>query len=614
MDALVYYFNNPHCITQHTIRMSAISNVASIRHWLNIENVDAIIIPSTDPHNSEYTPDHWKAREWATGFTGSAGTAVITKNSAALWTDSRYFIQAAQQLEDTPYTLMKEGVEGTPTIIEWLESELEKGDTVAFVGEMVSIAQFEEWTTTTKLNLQAMEDPFDYLWRERPATECQPMRIHYEHLAGESVASKLERIRQAIGQEEGNYLLMNDLSEIAWTLNLRGADVEYNPVFLSYLLVYSKSAILFVDKRKLTPEVNEYLKETGVKVRDYNGLKTFIADHNDRGQYYMLPQSISYDIVHYAERLGVDYDIIECPVESIRMIKNPAEQEGFRRAMQNDGVAMVKFLRWLEENVPSGKITELDAEAKLNALRQEHPEFRGFSFAPIVGYAANGAIVHREASPEDNSTLLPKGLLLCDSGAHYRSGTTDITRTIAIGETTAEERKAYTLVLKGHIALSKCCFPEGTTGIQLDLAARYAMWQYGYDFGHGTGHGVGSRLCVHEGPHQIRKNVRPCSLVSFKAGMTVTNEPGIYVEGKFGVRIENLLLAVEKETTPFGKFLAFEALTLCPIDVRPIDLSMLSAEEKAWLNDYHELVRTKLLPLLTDTADQKWLEKATARI
>ena len=614
MDALVYYFNNPHCITQHTIRMSAISNVASIRHWLNIENVDAIIIPSTDPHNSEYTPDHWKAREWATGFTGSAGTAVITKNSAALWTDSRYFIQAAQQLEDTPYTLMKEGVEGTPTIIEWLESELEKGDTVAFVGEMVSIAQFEEWTTTTKLNLQAMEAPFDYLWRERPATECQPMRIHYEHLAGESVASKLERIRQAIGQEEGNYLLMNDLSEIAWTLNLRGADVEYNPVFLSYLLVYSKSAILFVDKRKLTPEVNEYLKETGVKVRDYNGLKTFIADHNDRGQYYMLPQSISYDIVHYAERLGVDYDIIECPVESIRMIKNPAEQEGFRRAMQNDGVAMVKFLRWLEENVPSGKITELDAEAKLNALRQEHPEFRGFSFAPIVGYAANGAIVHREASPEDNSTLLPKGLLLCDSGAHYRSGTTDITRTIALGETTAEERKAYTLVLKGHIALSKCCFPEGTTGIQLDLAARYAMWQYGYDFGHGTGHGVGSRLCVHEGPHQIRKNVRPCSLVSFKAGMTVTNEPGIYVEGKFGVRIENLLLAVEKETTPFGKFLAFEALTLCPIDVRPIDLSMLSAEEKAWLNDYHELVRTKLLPLLTDTADQKWLEKATARI
>ncbi|MBR4296869.1 MAG: aminopeptidase P family protein [Bacteroidaceae bacterium] len=594
--------------------MSVASNVASIRHWLNIENVSAIIIPSTDPHNSEYTPDHWKAREWATGFTGSAGTAVITKNSAALWTDSRYFIQATQQLEDTPYVLMKDGMEGTPTIIEWLESELEKGDTVAFVGEMVSIAQFEEWTTTSKLNLQAVEDPFDYLWRERPATECQPMRIHYEYLAGESVASKLERIRQAIGQEEGNYLLMNDLSEIAWTLNLRGADVEYNPVFLSYLLVYSKSAILFVDKRKLTPEVNEYLKETGVKVRDYNGLKTFIADHNDRGQYYMLPQTISYDIVHYAERLGVDYDIIECPVETIRMTKNPAEQEGFRRAMENDGVAMVKFLRWLDENVPSGNVTELDAEAKLNALRQEHPEFRGFSFAPIVGYAANGAIVHREASPEDNSTLLPKGLLLCDSGAHYRSGTTDITRTIALGAVTEEERKAYTLVLKGHIALSKCCFPEGTTGIQLDLAARYAMWQHGYDFGHGTGHGVGSRLCVHEGPHQIRKNVRPCSLVPFKAGMTITNEPGIYAEGKFGVRIENLLLTIEKETTPFGKFLAFETLTLCPIDVRPIDFSMLSTEEKAWLNDYHELVRTKLMPLLTDAADQKWLEKATARI
>ena len=594
--------------------MSVSSNVASIRHWLNIENVEAIIIPSTDPHNSEYTPEHWKAREWVTGFNGSAGTAVITKNSAALWTDSRYFIQAAHQLADTPFTLMKEGVEGTPTILEWLESELHAGDTVAFVGEMVSIAQFEEWTATEKLNLQSVEDPFDYLWNDRPATECQPMRIHFEHLAGESVASKLSRIREACGMTEGTYLLMNDLSEIAWTLNLRGADVAYNPVFLSYLLIYAKGAILFVDKRKLTPEVSEYLKETGVKVRDYNGLRTFIADHNDRDQYYMLPQTISYDVVHYAERLGVDYDIIECPVEAIRMIKNPAEQEGFRRAMVNDGVAMVKFLRWLEENVPSGKITELDAEVKLNALRQEHPEFRGFSFAPIMGYAANGAIVHREASPEDNSTLLPKGLLLCDSGAHYRSGTTDITRTIALGEVTAEERKAYTLVLKGHIALAKCCFPEGTTGIQLDLAARYAMWQHSYDFGHGTGHGVGSRLCVHEGPHQIRKNVRPSTLIPFKAGMTITNEPGIYVEDKFGIRIENLLLTIEKEQNAFGKFLAFETLTLCPIDVRPIDFALLTAEEKAWLNNYHDSVRTTLMPLLNDAADQKWLEKATEKI
>ena len=594
--------------------MSVSSNVASIRHWLNIENVEAIIIPSTDPHNSEYTPEHWKAREWVTGFNGSAGTAVITKNSAALWTDSRYFIQAAHQLADTPFTLMKEGVEGTPTILEWLESELHAGDTVAFVGEMVSIAQFEEWTATEKLNLQSVEDPFDYLWNDRPATECQPMRIHFEHLAGESVASKLSRIREACGMTEGTYLLMNDLSEIAWTLNLRGADVAYNPVFLSYLLIYAKGAILFVDKRKLTPEVSEYLKETGVKVRDYNGLRTFIADHNDRDQYYMLPQTISYDVVHYAERLGVDYDIIECPVEAIRMIKNPAEQEGFRRAMVNDGVAMVKFLRWLEENVPSGKITELDAEVKLNALRQEHPEFRGFSFAPIMGYAANGAIVHREASPEDNSTLLPKGLLLCDSGAHYRSGTTDITRTIALGEVTAEERKAYTLVLKGHIALAKCCFPEGTTGIQLDLAARYAMWQHSYDFGHGTGHGVGSRLCVHEGPHKIRKNVRPSTLIPFKAGMTITNEPGIYVEDKFGIRIENLLLTIEKEQNAFGKFLAFETLTLCPIDVRPIDFALLTAEEKAWLNNYHDSVRTTLMPLLNDAADQKWLEKATEKI
>lgn len=594
--------------------MSVASHVAEIRRWLNIENVDAIIIPSTDPHNSEYTPNRWKIREWATGFNGSAGTAVITKNEAALWTDSRYFIQAAKQLEDTPFQLMKDGVEGVPTIIEWLEQKLERNDTVTFVGDMVSISQFEEWAATEKLNLKALEDPFDYLWKERPEAECMPMRIHFEHLAGESVASKLARIRETIGQTEDTYLIMNDLSEIAWTLNLRGNDVMFNPVFLAYLLVYASGAILFVDKRKLTPEVSEYLKENNIKVRDYNGLKTFIADHNDRGKYYMLPQTISYDIVHYTERLGVDYDIIECPVESIRMIKNAAEQEGFRRATTNDGVAMVKFLRWLEETVPSGKVTELDAQEKLNALRAEHPEFRGLSFAPIVGYAANGAIVHREATPEDNSTLLPKGLLLCDSGAHYRSGTTDITRTIALGEVTAEERLAYTLVLQGHIALSRCCFPEGTTGLQLDLAARYAMWQEGYDFGHGTGHGVGSRLCVHEGPHQIRKNVRPCTLVPFKAGMTVTNEPGIYVEGKFGVRIENILMAVEKEKTPYGNFLRFETLTLCPIDTRPINIGMLNEEEKNWLNEYHAHVRNELMPLLTDAADQKWLEKATAKI
>ena len=594
--------------------MSISSRVAQIRHWLNLENVSAIIIPSTDPHNSEYTPARWKVREWATGFNGSAGTAVITKNSAALWTDSRYFIQAAMQLEDTPYELMKEGVEGTPTILEWLEDELEEEDIVVFVGEMVSISQFEEWAVTEKLTLQAIEDPFDYLWRDRPALDNAPMRIQYEHLAGESVASKLERIRKATDMSEGTYLIMNDLSEIAWTLNLRGSDVVYNPVFLSYLLVYAKGAILFVDKRKLTPEVNEYLQQTGVKVRDYNGLKYFIADHNDNGQYYMFPQTINYDIVHYAERLGVDYDVVECPVEAIRMVKNPAEQEGFRRAMSNDGIAMVKFLRWLDENVAGGTLTELDAQEKLNALRAEHPEFRGLSFAPIVGYAANGAIVHREATAEDNSALLPQGLLLCDSGAHYRSGTTDITRTIALGPVTAEERKAYTLVLKGHIALSKCVFPEGTTGLQLDLAARYAMWQEGYDFGHGTGHGVGSRLCVHEGPHQIRKNVRPCTLVPFKAGMTITNEPGIYVEGKFGIRIENLLMVVEKEKTPYGNFLQFETLTLCPIDTRPIDFALLTEQEKKWLNDYHALVRRQLMPHLADAADQQWLEKVTAKV
>ena len=592
--------------------MSVSSKVASIRQWMSLENIAAFIIPSSDPHNSEYTPEHWKLREWATGFTGSAGTAVITNDKAALWTDSRYFIQAEQQLADTPYCLMKEGVPGTPEIMQWLESELEPGSKVVFVSEMVSIGLFEEWLQYNKLDIQAVEDPFDYFWRERPQDVCAPLRIHLVDRAGETVASKLERIRQAVNNADATYLLLSDLSEIAWALNLRGNDVPFNPLFLSYLLVHDEGAILFVDKRKMTPEVSEYLNENGIKFRDYKSLKDFIAGHHDDGQYYLFPKSVNYDIVHYAERLGVDYDMVESPVEELRMYKNEVEQQGFRTAMHSDGVVVVKMLRWLEQQMAAGaKVTEVDVADKILELRRLMPDFRGEAFGTIAGYGSNGAIVHYEATHSSCAALQPKSFLLLDTGAHYQSGTTDLSRTLPLGPLTDEECKAYTLVLKGHIALAKCRFPEGTVGLELDLAARYAMWSEGYDFGHGTGHGVGARLCVHEGPHQIRKNVRPSTLVPFREGMTITDEPGIYVEGKFGVRIENVLFVKEHRTTPYGKFLEFENLSLCPISTVPVKKNMLSPDELQWLNDYNAHVCAELMPLLDDAADRQWLEQAT---
>ena len=594
--------------------MSVSSNVAMIRQWLNLENIDALIIPSSDPHDSEYTPEHWKVREWATGFTGSAGTAVITKNEAAMWTDSRYFIQAEQQLANTPYALMKEGVPGVPSMVEWLNSILDTNARVAFVGQMVSIKVFEEWIQQANFEFTSVEDPFDYFWHERPQGVCAPLRIHLVDRAGETVKSKLERIRQAYAKEFPNYLLLSDLSEIAWALNLRGNDVPYNPFFLSYLLIYDEGAILFVDKRKMTPEVSEYLNENNIKFRDYARIKDFIAGHHEDGQYYVFASSVNYDIVHYAEQLGVDYDIFESPVSDLRKIKNDTETCGFRKAMQSDGCVLVKMLRWLNDEMKRSSVTEVDVANKILALRKELPDFRGEAFVTITGYGSNGAIVHYEAEEGKCATLRPKSFLLLDTGAHYQSGTTDVSRTIPLGPLTDEERHIYTLVLKGHIALARCIFPTGTVGVELDLAARYAMWQEGYDFGHGTGHGVGARLCVHEGPQQIRKNVRPCTLVPFEEGMTITDEPGLYIEGKFGVRIENVLMVQSHSKTPYGTFLHFENLTLCPISTLPIVKEMLTPEEVAWVNAYNAHVCKELTPLLDDETDKQWLSKETQAI
>lgn len=603
------------------------ARVEALRRWLRGEGLNAYVVPTLDPHNSEYLPFRWQTREWLTGFTGSAGLAVVTLEKAALWTDSRYFLQAEEQLAGTGIELMREGTAGTPEPTRWIEEQLQDGDVVGFCGECMSKELFDSLFAdlSDRIAVRVSEnDPFDYLWRDRPDMPRTLITLFPEAYAGLSAREKLQAVRDALPAVHGGaerLFLMNDLSEIAWTLNLRGGDIDFNPLFLAYLLITDDKATLFVDRRKLTEEVRTYLSREGVAVDDYNAWQYVAREvrHAGRAVSVYLPASVNMaqlEAFELATEVADDVrlEVIPSPVPPLRAVKTEAEREGMRTAMLRDGAAMVQFLRWLDEEVPKGLQTEVSIDKKLTALRAEQPGFKGLSFPTIAGYAAHGAIVHYEATEETAARLEPCGLLLLDSGAHYDCGTTDITRTVALGSLTEEERRVYTLVLKGHINLARARFPEGTTGLELDLAARYGMWQRGYDFGHGTGHGVGTYLGVHEGPHQIRKNCRACTLVPFADGMTVTDEPGIYVSGRFGVRIENVLLAHEDGATDFGKFLAFETLTLCPIDLRPVEKELLTDEEIAWLNAYHDRVRAALLPLLANSADKAWLETATRHI
>ena len=603
------------------------ARVDALRRWLRGEGLNAYVVPTLDPHNSEYLPFRWQTREWLTGFTGSAGLAVVTLEKAALWTDSRYFLQAEEQLAGTGIELMREGTAGTPEPTRWIEEQLQDGDAVGFCGECMSKELFDSLFAdlSDRIAVRVSEnDPFDYLWRDRPDMPRTLITLFPEAYAGLSAREKLQAVRDALPAVHGGaerLFLMNDLSEIAWTLNLRGGDIDFNPLFLAYLLITDDKATLFVDRRKLTEEVRTYLSREGVSVDDYNAWQYVAREvrHFSRAVSVYLPASVNMAQLEAFELAtevadDVHLEVIPSPVPPLRAVKTEAEREGMRAAMLRDGAAMVQFLRWLDEEVPKGLQTELSIDKKLTALRAEQPGFKGLSFPTIAGYAAHGAIVHYEATEETAARLEPCGLLLLDSGAHYDCGTTDITRTVALGPLTEEERRVYTLVLKGHINLARARFPEGTTGLELDLAARYGMWQRGYDFGHGTGHGVGTYLGVHEGPHQIRKNCRACTLVPFADGITVTDEPGIYVSGRFGVRIENVLLAHEDGATDFGKFLAFETLTLCPIDLRPVEKDLLTDEEIAWLNAYHDRVRAALMPLLANSADKTWLEAATRHI
>lgn len=587
--------------------------LSNLREIMQREHLDAFIFPSTDPHNSEYVPDRWKGREWISGFNGSAGTAVVTMHAAALWTDSRYFIAAEQQLAGTEFVLMRERVAGTPTISEWLGKVLSdiNGATVGVDGMVNTAADVEALISDLRqlggITVRTNFDPLAVIWTNQPPIPTTPIEVHSLEYAGESTTSKLSRIRMALRSLHADGMLVSALDDIAWTLNLRGSDVHCNPVFVSYLLIDTKTTTLFINDEKLTPDVKAYLTAQGVQTAPYNHIKDALRNY-DEYNILLDPNVISYTLFKQVRT----QEIVRAssPIPAMKAIKNEIEVEGFRRAMIRDGVALVKFLRWLQTAVTKGQETEVSVAEKLTALRAEQPLFRGISFDTIAGYEAHGAIVHYEATPETDAPLKPHGFLLLDSGAQYQDGTTDITRTIALGELTEEQREVYTLVLKGHIQLELAKFPSGASGTQIDALAREAMWRKGFNFLHGTGHGVGSFLNVHEGPHQIRMEYRPAPLLPF---MTVTDEPGLYLEGKFGVRIENILLIKPYMTTAFGEFLQMEPLTLCPIDTAPIVREMLLNEEVEWLNGYHQYVFDKLSPYLQG-ADLDWLRAATQNI
>ena len=564
--------------------------VGKLRDYLRKNGLAAFIFPSTDPHQGEYVPEHWQTRKWISGFDGSAGTAVVTLSDAALWTDSRYYIAAEQQLQGTPFKLMKDGQAETPSIPEWLCQQLTENNVVGVDGEVFTETEIEEMQAAlgkAGIMLRTDLDPAEELWADRPPIPKNKVEIQPLEFAGESAESKIERVRQALREQKANGILISQLDDIAWLLNLRGSDVHCNPVFVSYVLLTLDEVTLFIDSEKLDDSVKNYLNKIGVRVKPY-------------GEF----QTLSISPLKGEDKAQKASPLRGGLVGSLKSIKNAAEIAGFRRAMVRDGVAMVKFLHWLKPAVEAGGQTELSIDRKLTALRAEQDLYRGFSFDTIAAYGPHGAIVHYEATPESDVSLEPKGFLLLDSGAQYQDGTTDITRTIALGPLTDEERLDYTLVLKGHIRLALTRFPDGISGTQIDALARYAMWQHGINYGHGTGHGVGSYLCAHEGPHQIRHTWKPAPL---HAGMTVTNEPGIYRQGKHGVRIENTMLIVEDGETEFGKFLRLEPLTLCPIDLTPVLWNMMTAEEVAYINAYHEKVYEELSPLLTEE-ERLWLK------
>ena len=565
----------------------------AIRRYMSANGLDAFIVVSSDAHSSEYVADRWKSREWISGFDGSAGTAVITQDKALLWTDSRYWLAADKCLQGSGYELMKDGAADTPSIVSWLCANLRPGSVVGVDGAVCSAQEVNAWRAALSecgIDIDFSKDPFEELWNNRPSIPLSKAEIMPLELAGDSSADKLHRLRTILHEEGARGMVVTMLDEVAWLTNLRGSDVDYNPVLVSYMLVTDESATLFIDARKVSGEVREYLSSQGIAVDDYENIWQAL---DNCGKYPLLLQPAKCNAA-IAGRVGAEKSIYrDSPVAMMKAVKNDAEIEGFKCAMLAEGIALANLLYWLKPAVEKGGVTELDVDRKLTELRRENAEFRGLSFATISAYGENAAIVHYEPTENENKLLQPQGFLLLDCGGQYACGTTDITRTIALGELTKEQKEDYTRVLRGHISLAKAKFPEGVSGTQLDVLARQWLWQAGENYLHGTGHGVGHFLNVHEGPHQIRMNYVPAPLVP---GMTVTNEPGLYKSGRYGIRIENTMLVTPYASTEFGNFCALQPLTICPIDKTPIIPELLGMDGIEYLNSYHAWVFEQLSP------------------
>ena len=580
-------------------------HLEALRDLMRSKHIDAVIIPGTDPHQSEYPSEHWKFRDYVSGFTGSNGTAVVTLDDAGLWTDSRYFLQAAEQLEGSGFTLRKENIPGEPTVLEWLGEVLDEDAVVGVDGRLFSLIEANRIEMFCAQNGFMFAPDFraaEAIWTDRPARPKNPAFVHDEALAGEDVDSKISRVVDALDAADADGLLITALDEIAWLLNLRGSDVDYTPVVIAFAYVSEDERVLFIDSEKVTSEVKDHLKKYRVKIKDYDDIEKFLGKISSTATVMVDPNRVS-DALGQAMICNKTY--MASPVIALKGVKNECQIAGFRQAMLYDGAAMVRMMMWLEQNVANG-ITEMDVDRRLQQERAAYASNRGDSFHMIAGYKDHGAIVHYEATDESAYTLAPDGLLLIDTGGQYLEGTTDITRTISLGNPTAAEKHDYTLILKGHLALARAVFPKGTMGVQLDVLARGPLWNEGMTYLHGTGHGVGHFLGCHEGPQSIRMEANPTPL---ELGMVTSNEPGIYKTGEYGIRTENLLLCVPAcNNEEWGEFYKFESLTLFPYDTTLMDMDMLSREEVKQINDYHAMVCERLRPLLS--ADEaQWLEQ-----
>jgi len=592
------------------------ARIAALRNVMQQRGIKACIVPTADPHLSEYLPEHWTARKWLSGFTGSAGTLVVTADFAGVWTDSRYFSQAERQLAASGVELVKLNVPHTPEHLQWLCDCVKPGDKVACAADMLSLATERSLhKQLSEHGAELVEDDLPAaIWNDRPPLPHAPVYEHPVEFAIRTRAEKLADLRRAMYATGATHHIVSALDEIAWVLNLRGSDVEYNPVFLSHLLIDDKSATLFVEASKLDAALQKTLAGDGIRIAPYAGIDDALAKLPADAKLLFAPGALSAAVAHaipdHTARIEAPG-----PIAAAKARKDDREMGHVREAMRRDGVALVRGARWLEQSLKEGKhLTELDVDTKLRELRAEQPGFVSESFSTIAGYEANAALPHYSATLESHSELKPRGMLLIDSGAQYLGGTTDITRMWALGETTPEQRRDVTLVLKGVIALSRAKFPRGASGQQLDALARAPIWAAGIDYGHGTGHGVGYCLNVHEGPQSIRPPRSGQHLEAMDVGMITSIEPGIYKPGRHGVRIENLAATISAGDGEFGEFLTFETLTLCPIDTRLLDLSLLDANEIAWLDGYHATVRERLAPLLDDPGDRAWLDARCARL